>query len=74
MHKFLICAYKSQNFAQSQKIFMRSSDRETVTFRNSEGQAQKPTSLRFDLWDFNAQPCLFIDYLLINTASFKMKI
>ena len=36
MHKFLVCTYKSQDFAQSQTIFARSHDRETVTFRNSE--------------------------------------
>ena len=35
MHKFLVCACKSQDFAQSQKFFARSHDRETVTFRNS---------------------------------------
>ena len=38
MHKFLVCACKSQDFAQSQKIFARSHDRETVTFRNSAGR------------------------------------
>ena len=30
MHIFLVCACKSQDFAQSQKIFARSHDRETV--------------------------------------------
>ena len=35
MHKFFVCASKSQDFAQSLKIFARSHDRETVTFRNS---------------------------------------
>ena len=35
MHKFLVYAYKSQDFAQSQKMFAWSHDRETVTFRNS---------------------------------------
>ena len=34
-HKFLVCAYKSQDFAQSQKNCARLHDRETVTFRNS---------------------------------------
>ena len=33
--KNLVYACKSQDFAQSQKIFARSHDRETVTFRNS---------------------------------------
>ena len=35
MHKFLVCAYNSQDFAQTQENFARSHDRETVTFRNS---------------------------------------
>ena len=36
MHNLLVCAYKSQDFAQSQNKFARSHDRETVTFRNSD--------------------------------------
>ena len=35
MHKFLVHAYKSQDFAQSQNNFARAHDRETITFRNS---------------------------------------
>ena len=35
MHTFLVCAYKSPDFAQSEKFFAWSHDRETVTFRNS---------------------------------------
>ena len=35
MHKFLVCAYKYQDFAQSRNNFARSHDRETVTIRNS---------------------------------------
>ena len=35
MHKFLVCAYKSQDFAQSLENYARSHDRDTVTFRNS---------------------------------------
>ena len=35
MHKVLVSAYKSQDFAQSQKKFAWSHDRETVTLRNS---------------------------------------
>ena len=35
MHTFVVCACKFQDFAQSQKIFARSHDREIVTFRNS---------------------------------------
>ena len=36
MHNFLVCAYKSQDFAQNLKKFAQSHDRESVTFRNSE--------------------------------------
>ena len=36
MHDFAICACISQDFAQSQKIFARSHDRMTVTFKNSD--------------------------------------
>ena len=35
MHTFLGCTYNYQDFAQTQKNFARSHDRETVTFRNS---------------------------------------
>ena len=35
MHEFLVCAHKSQDFAQSQTKIARSHDQETVTFRNS---------------------------------------
>ena len=35
MHTFLVCAFTSQDFTQSQKNFARSHDLETVTFRNS---------------------------------------
>ena len=35
MHNFVVRTCKSQGFAQSQKLFARSHDRETVTFRNS---------------------------------------
>ena len=41
MHKLLVCACKSQDFAQSQKKFVRSHDRETVTFRNFGRTTQK---------------------------------
>ena len=37
VHTFLVCAYKSQDFAQSQENFAWLHDRETVTFRNSVG-------------------------------------
>ena len=36
MNNFVVCACKSQDFAQSQKNVARSHDRETVTFRNSD--------------------------------------
>ena len=36
MHKFIVCACKSQDFAQSKKNFARSHNRETMTFRNFE--------------------------------------
>ena len=35
MRKLLVCACKSQDFAQSQKKIARSHDRETGTFINS---------------------------------------
>ena len=35
MHKFLVWAYNSQDFAQTQENCARSHDRDTVTFRNS---------------------------------------
>ena len=35
IHNFFVCTYKSQDFAQRQKMFAWSQDRETVTFRNS---------------------------------------
>ena len=43
MHNFSVCAYKSQDFAQSEKNFAPSHDRETVTFRNSDFQLKKKT-------------------------------
>ena len=36
MHDVLVFTYKSQDFTQSQENFVRSHDRETVTFRNSD--------------------------------------
>ena len=35
MDKFLVSACKFQDFAQSQKIYARSHNRVTMTFRNS---------------------------------------
>ena len=35
IHNFVVCACKSQDFAQSQKTFALSHDHVTVTFRNS---------------------------------------
>ena len=36
MHTFLVCAYKSQDFVQSQESFARSHNLVTVSFRNSD--------------------------------------
>ena len=41
MHKFLVCAYDSQDLAQTPEKFALSHDRETVTFRNSDSQRGK---------------------------------
>ena len=46
MHKSLVCAYKSQDFAQSQKNFAQLHDREIVTFRKS-AQFQDKSLIRF---------------------------
>ena len=35
MHKFLVSAYNSQNFAQTQENLARAHNHETVPFRNS---------------------------------------
>ena len=35
IHKFLLCACKSQGFAHWQKFLLQSHDREILTFRNS---------------------------------------
>ena len=51
MHNFLVCACKSQDFAQSQKNLARSHDRETVTFRNSAYMLHTPKSL-YDLHEY----------------------
>ena len=37
MHKFLVRAYNSEDFTQTQENFARSHDCENVTFRNSAG-------------------------------------
>ena len=42
MHIFLVCACKSQDFAQSQKKFARSHDRMTARFRNSANRQNPP--------------------------------
>ena len=44
MHKFLVCAYKSQDFAQNQKCFALLHDCETVTIRNSAWESFKDSS------------------------------
>ena len=47
MHNFLVYAYSSQDFAQTQEIFARSHDRETVTFRNSDIYIYLPASAQY---------------------------
>ena len=42
MHNFVVCACKSQDFAQNQKIFAWSHDRVTKTFRNSVNRRPFP--------------------------------
>ena len=53
MHKFLVCAYKSQDFAQTQENFARSHDCETGTFKNSAAKLHNLKAL-FDprKWSF----------------------
>ena len=60
MHKFLVCLYKYQDFAQSQKNFARSHDCETVTFRNSVVFYQQG----YSVWLYN----LFLIFCLIKSA------
>ena len=36
LHKFLVCAYNSQDFVQTPENFAGSHDHEIVTFRNSD--------------------------------------
>ena len=60
MHKFLVFACKSQDFAQIQKNFARSHDRMTVTFRNSAYQT---------LW-FMPE---FLNIALINLDAFAYR-
>ena len=50
MHKLLVCSCKSHDFAQSQKKFTLSHDRETVTFRNSE-------CIRAGVGESHTSPC-----------------
>ena len=51
MNIFLVCAYKSQDFAQNLKNFAQSHDCMTVTFRNSAG------SLPFTILQLHEIPC-----------------
>ena len=34
LHNYIVCVYKSHDFAQSQENFVQSPDSETMTFRN----------------------------------------
>ena len=47
MHQFSVCTNKSQDFAQSEKNFVLSHNRETVTFRNYDFQFKKNTSMGY---------------------------
>ena len=66
MQKLLVCSCKSHDFAQSQKKFTLSHDRETVTFRNSEysaleqvlGKATPPLVLSREHLSALPRPCM----------------
>ena len=54
MHKFLVCSYNSQYFAQTPENFARSHNRETVTFitlgfGGSQQQIDNPIRLNFQI-------------------------
>ena len=46
MHKFLVCAYNSQDFKQTQENYAQLHNRETVTFRNSGTRGPSVTRMR----------------------------
>ena len=50
MHKFLVFACKSQDFAQIQKHFARSHDRVTVTFRSSDPDGHRDSMTESAQW------------------------
>ena len=59
MHKFLVCAYKSQGFAQSQENLARLHDRQTVTFRKSAWERFKDPAGRSVNYIFKLITILF---------------
>ena len=61
MHNFLVCACKSQDFAQSQKICARSHDRETVSFRNSELAVSSPPPVLHSLHPDTPPSQIYLD-------------
>ena len=63
MHKFLVCACKSQDFGQSQTNFARSHDRETLTFRNS---ADFIIGVKFTIFCFNAGLRVYLDFYALD--------
>ena len=71
MHNFLVCACKSPDFAQSQNNFVRSHDRETVTFRNSGSRLiiyiQFIVFCGENRWNFDNFPCVsLVDFQSIG--------
>ena len=77
IYEFLVCVYKSQDFAQCQDNFAQSHDCETVTFKNSalwrpikpifSCKAEKPV-FRPDTTRFPSVGSLFTDGVVSNTG------
>ena len=69
MHNFLVCALKSQDFAQSRKKIARSPDRTTARFRNSGFHTANKTLLYtfVNLCNLFLQRELKIDHILTST-------
>ena len=61
MHKFLVCAYNSQYFAQTPENFAQSHDCETRTFRNSAYYLFYPLKCRHGMCQgFTYIICVFL--------------
>ena len=80
MHKFLVCAYKSPDFAQIQKKKSGSYDRVTVTFRWDDGMMSSTTAATSyqgsakalpggELYFFEIQKKVILEYTLNNILS-----